>query len=343
LDGHEHHEHSHPQEHHPQYHSSYGHVGGKKVPAVAVVAIVVLVCLIVGYFAHAALSPAATCPANNSTDACTAPTTTTASLTAAQLTALKADIGDYLTTLVAINGAPDGVTVVVANITKEGDMYKAFYNIMQDGAVAQSGSGYVTSDGKRLFLGTYMDLTEKLVMPTPKPAVNINVTGRPFQGSENATVTIVEFSDFQCPYCKVAYANVNTVLSTYNGSVKYYLVQFPLSFHAAAQKSSEAFECAMLQGEALGWAMYDEMFTKGSGDGTGLAVADLKAYAKNLSLDTAKFNKCLDDNQTAAKVASDAEYGASVGVTGTPTFFVNGKEAVGGSAMQSAVEAILKK
>lgn len=338
MDGHEH---SHPQEH--QHHEGhYGHAAGKKVPAVAIFAIIAVVCLIVGYFAHSALSPAA-CPANNSTDVCTAPTTTPSGLTVAQLAGLKADMSAYLTTLIAINGAPEGVTVQVANITKEGDMYKAFYDIVQSGQVAQSGSGYVTIDGKRLFLGNYMDITEKLEMPTPKPAVNINVTGRPYRGSENGTVTIVEFSDFQCPYCKVAAANVNTVLSNYNASVKFYLINFPLSMHQNAQKASEAFECAMLQGEAKGWAMFDTLFAKGSGDGTGLAVADLKAYAKNLSLDTAKFDKCLDDGQTAAKVAADAEYGASVGVTGTPTFLVNGKEVVGGSAMQSAVEAILKK
>ena len=340
MDGHEH---NHSE--HPHHEGHYGHVGGKKIPAVAVFALVALVCLVIGYFAHGAFAPAATCPANNSTDVCTAPTSVPsgASLTAAQLTALKADLNTYLTTLIAINGAPAGVTVEVKNITKDNDMYKAFYDIVQDGAVAQSGSGYVTADGKRLFLGTYMDLTEKLTMPTPKPPVEVNVTGRPFRGSENATVTIVEFSDFQCPYCKVAFANTETVLKTYNGSVKYYLVHYPLSFHAAAQKSSEAFECAMLQGTAKGWALYDVMFTKGSGDGTGLAVADLKEYAKNLSLDTAKFNKCLDDNQTAAKVNADAEYGSQVGVSGTPTFYVNGVEAVGGSAMESAVAAILKK
>ena len=334
------------QEHHPQHHEGhYGHVGGKKIPAVAVFALVAILGLIIGYFAHAAFNPAAACQANNSTDVCAAPTGTPSGsgLTAAQLTALKATLNEYLTTLIAINGAPEGVTVEVANITKEGDMYKAFYDIVQSGSVAQSGSGYVTSDGKKLFLGNYMDLTEKLVKPTPKPAVEINVTGRPFQGSANATVTIVEFSDFQCPYCKVAYANVNNVLKNYNGSVKYYLVHFPLSFHAAAQKSSEAFECAMLQGQEKGWAMYDTMFTKGSGDGSGLGVADVKAYAKDLSLDTAKFNKCIDDNQTAAKVNADAAYGAQVGVSGTPTFYVNGVEAVGGSAMESAVAAALKK
>ena len=341
MDGHEH---NHTPEH--QHHEGhYGHVGGKKVPAVAVFALIGLVCLIVGYLAHGAFSPAATCLANNSTDVCTAPTSVPSgsSLTAAQLAQLKADMSDYLTVVIALNGAPEGVTVEVKNVTKEGDMYKAFYDIIQSGAVAQSGSGYVTSDGKRLFLGTYMDLSEKLEMPTPKPPVEINVAGRPFIGAANATVTIVEFSDFQCPYCKVAYANVNNVLKNYNGSVKYYLIQFPLSFHAAAQKSSEALECAMLQDQDKGWALYNVMFTKGSGDGTGLAVADLKAYAKDVSLDTAKFNKCLDDNQTAATVNADAEYGASIGVTGTPTFYVNGKEAVGGAAMQSAVEAILNK
>jgi len=341
LDGNEH-EHSHLQEHPSQHHGSYGHAGRRKLPPVAIYAIVAFVCLIAGYFAHAAFSPA-TCPANNSTDACAAPTTTPVGLTAAQLAKLKADMSEYLTTVIAINGAPEGVTVEVKNFTKEGDLYKASYDIMQSGQVAQSGSGYVTMDGTRLFLGSYMDLTQKLEMPTPKPAVNINVSGRPYRGSENGTVIIVEFSDFQCPYCKVAAANLDTVLSNYNASVKYYLINFPLSMHVNAEKASEAFECAMLQGQDKGWAMFDTLFAKGAGDGTGLAVADLKAYAKNLSLDTAKFDKCLDDNQTAAKIAADLSYGEGIGVTGTPTFYVNGKEAVGGAPMQSAVEALLKK
>ncbi len=308
----------------------------------AICAIVAFVCLVVGYFAHGALNPATACPAGNSTSGVCSVPTATSGLTAAQLAKLKTDMSDYLTTVVAINGAPEGVTVVVRNITQDGGMYKAGYDIMQNGTVAQSGSGYVTLDGKRLFIGSYMDLTVPLVMPTPKPAVSINVTGRPYRGADNATVTIVEFSDFQCPYCKVAAANLDTVFANYNGSVKYYLLDFPLSFHVNAEKASEAFECAMLQDQNKGWAMFDTLFSKGSGDGTGLAVADLKAYAQNLSLDTAKFNKCLDENQTAAKVAADEAYGESVGVSGTPTFFVNGVEAVGGPAMQSAVEAILK-
>jgi len=338
------HEHSHSQEHQSVHPNSYGHAGAKKVPPVAIVAIVALVCVIAGYFAYGAFNPATSCNSDNSTstDVCTLSTSTPGGLTAAQLSKLKTDLNDYLTTLIAINGAPDGVTAAVANITKDGDMYKASYDIMQSGSVAQSGSGYVTSDGKRLFLGSPMDLTEKLEKPTPKPAATINVTGRPFRGSETGTVTIVEFSDFQCPYCKVAAANVDTVIKNYGANVKYYLMHFPLSFHASAQKTSEAFECAMLQDQNKAWAMSDLLFEKSTSDGAKLAVADLKQYAADLSLDTAKFNKCLDENQTAAKVAADAEYGASLGVTGTPTFYVNGVEAVGGSAMQSAVEAILK-
>lgn len=339
MDGHEH---SHPQEHQSEYHNN-GRAGAKKVPPVAIVCIAAILGVIVGYFAYGALNSATACNSDNSTSTgvCTLSTTMPGGLTTAQLSKLKTDLNDYLTTLFAINGAPDGVTAKVASITKDGDMYKANYDVMQSGSVAQSGAGYVTSDGKRLFLGSPMDLTKKLEKPTPKPAASINVTGRPFRGTETGTVTIVEFSDFQCPYCKVAATNVDTIIQNYGADVKYYLMHFPLSFHAAAQKASEAFECAMLQGK--GWEMSDMLFEKSSADGASLAVSDLKAYAKSLSLDTAKFNECLDSGQTAAKVAADAEYGQSLGVSGTPTFYVNGKEAVGGSAMQSAVEAILKK
>jgi len=339
LDGHEH---SHSE--HPHHEGHYGHVGGKKVPAMAVFAIVALVCLVVGYFAHAAFAPAATCQANNSTDVCAAPTSVPsgAGLTAAQLTALKADMSKYLTVVIAINGAPEGVTVEVKNITKDNDMYKAFYDIMQDGVSAQSGSGYVTADGKRLFLGTYMDLTEKLEMPTPKPAININVSGRPYKGAGDGSVTVVEFADFQCPACKAHYPTVEAAFSKSNGSVRFYLIHFPLSFHPFAQKAAEAFECAAKQGKE--WDMYSVLFTKGSGDGTGLAVADLKGYAKDLALDTVDFNACLDGNKTAATVNADALYSEQLGVSATPTFFVNGKEVSGSSSgLAAAIEAALNE
>lgn len=170
----------------------------------------------------------------------------------------------------------------------------------------------------------------------------LNLSGHPIRGAANASVTIVEFSDFQCPYCKLAAPTVSRIMADYAGRVNFRYFSFPLSGHANAPKASEAYECATDQGK--GWEMFDLLFEKGSGDGTGLAVADLKGYAAGLKLDTAAFNACLDSGSKAAKVSADAAYGASLGVSATPYFFINGKPLVGAqpyAAFKSAVDLAL--
>jgi protein-disulfide isomerase len=117
---------------------------------------------------------------------------------------------------------------------------------------------------------------------------------------------------------------------------------FPLSFHADAQKAAEAAECAAKQGKF--WEMHNTLFKNGQGDGTGLKVADLKKYAAELKLDTKKFDSCLDNGDTASIVAKDQQEGSAAGVSGTPSFFVNGKQLVGAqpfTSFQAAIDAEL--
>jgi len=138
-------------------------------------------------------------------------------------------------------------------------------------------------------------------------------------GNKNAKVTLVEFSDFQCPYCGQFEPTVVQVLRDYKDKVRVVYKHYPLtSIHPQAQKAAEASECAGAQGKF--WEMHDKLFTNQAT----LSVDNEKAWAKDLGLNTSKFNTCLDKGEKVADVAADQKYGDTVGVTGTPTSFVNG-------------------
>jgi protein-disulfide isomerase len=149
------------------------------------------------------------------------------------------------------------------------------------------------------------------------PRIQVDPKG-PSRGPEQAKVTIVEFSDFQCPYCGREYGVIEKLMKDYDGKVRLVFRNFPLEFHPFAAKAAEAAECAADQGKF--WQLHDKMFTNQDK----LAVDDLKRYAKDIGLDTGKFDKCLDSGEKQAAVAEDQKAGQAAGVSGTPAFFVNG-------------------
>jgi protein-disulfide isomerase len=165
---------------------------------------------------------------------------------------------------------------------------------------------------------------------TPKP-VTIDVGDNPAKGPADAKVTIVEFSDFQCPYCaRFVQETMPQILSNYGDKIRFVFMNFPLSqIHENAEKAAEAGECANEQGAF--WQFHDIMFQNQSA----LTVDNLKSYAAQLNLDTAKFNECLDSGKMADPVAADmavAEKAAQdAGLTrfGTPAFFINGNNLAG--------------
>jgi len=153
--------------------------------------------------------------------------------------------------------------------------------------------------------------------PQPKP-VQIDVEGRHWQGAGNASAILIEFSDFQCPYCGLAAANAKEVAAEFNSSVKFYYLHFPLPFHQYAQKAAEAAECAGDQGKF--WEMHDLMFANQDS----LDIESLRLHASSLGLNMTRFNSCLDSGEKAAIVQADFDKGRAAGVGGTPTFFLNG-------------------
>jgi protein-disulfide isomerase len=142
----------------------------------------------------------------------------------------------------------------------------------------------------------------------------------PAKGPSSAPVTIVEFSDFQCPFCSRITPTLEQVVSKYGNKVRLVFRQFPLPMHPNAAKAAEAALCANEQGKF--WEMHDAMFK----DQAGLAVDGLKSKAAGISgINAASFNSCLDSGKETPAVQTDMKAGNKAGVNGTPAMFVNGR------------------
>jgi protein-disulfide isomerase len=155
------------------------------------------------------------------------------------------------------------------------------------------------------------------VLATP---VVLSIDGLPFLGSKDARVTVVEFSDFQCPFCaRYSRETLPAIVKEYvdAGRIKYVLRDFPIeSLHPRVRKSHEAAHCAGDQGKY--WEMYHRLFANIRSQ----QPQQLAAYAKALRLDAAKFEECLTSERHASRVQSAVDEGQRAGVRGTPSFFV---------------------
>ena len=147
-------------------------------------------------------------------------------------------------------------------------------------------------------------------------------------------MTIVEFSDFQCPFCVRARPTVNKVREVYGEKVRFAFRHFPLAFHEQAQKAGEAAACAGDQDKF--WEMHDRLW-KSPGR---LQPSDLKEHAAALGLDPEAFGRCLDSGRHASVVTEDAAEGSRLGVSGTPAFFINGRPLVGAQPFEAFAEVI---
>jgi predicted DsbA family dithiol-disulfide isomerase len=152
----------------------------------------------------------------------------------------------------------------------------------------------------------------------------VATAGHPARGPADAPVTIVEFSDFECPFCGALFPTLKALEQTHAKTVRLVYRHFPLTnIHPYAQKAAEASLCAHDQGRF--WEMHDSLF----GFQQDLTVKSLKLRARELNLDTAAFDACLDSGEQAARVKADMADAAKAGVTGTPTLFVNGRILLG--------------
>jgi protein-disulfide isomerase len=150
--------------------------------------------------------------------------------------------------------------------------------------------------------------------------VQVAEAGSPAKGGPvGSPITIIEFSDFQCPFCSRVNPAIAQAKETYGDKVRFVFRQFPLNIHPQAPKAAEASLCAHDQGKF--WEMHDALFA----DQQKLSVPDLKATAAKIGVDAAKFDACLDGGSKAEIVSRDMTDGAAAGVSGTPALFVNGR------------------
>jgi len=181
--------------------------------------------------------------------------------------------------------------------------------------------------------------------PTPSPVVNIEIGDSPVKGDANAPVTLVEFSDYECPFCGRHFQQTYPqIISQYvdTGKVKIVFKDFPLSFHPQAQKAAEAARCFREQKGDDGYFKYHDYLYKNQ---QSLSIDNYKKWARDLGADGPKFDTCLDSNKFRQAVIDSLNYGQQVGVQGTPGFFINGKSLSGAqpySAFRQLIEESLQ-
>ncbi len=157
-----------------------------------------------------------------------------------------------------------------------------------------------------------------VLITLPAPRAEIDLTNTPILGAKNAPVMFVEFADYECPLCQQAAPILQKIEADYKGKVAFAFKETPLPMHAHAEKAAEAAQCAGVQGKY--WEYHDALFATQKVD-----IPDLKQHARDLKLDTASFDKCLDSGQEAAAVQAQLADSQKLSLQGTPTFFINGR------------------
>jgi protein-disulfide isomerase len=171
----------------------------------------------------------------------------------------------------------------------------------------------------------------KVLMEAPRTTVA--AVGR-MRGNEQAPITIVEFSDFECNFCSRASATLKRVESTYGDKVRVVFRDYPLPIHRGATRAAEAAQCAGDQGKF--WEMHDRLFAKGGA----IAETDLRKFANEAGVDGVAFEQCLSSGKHTATWKASQEEGARLGVASTPTFFINGRMISGAMPYETFAKVI---
>jgi protein-disulfide isomerase len=237
--------------------------------------------------------------------------------------------------------SPTGEKVEVISSERMGELYKVTLNFQ-----GQEIPVYVSLDGQFL-IADVIPLDPSLLPSIPGSGpgnvepLAVEVRDAPVKGSEDALVEIVEFSDYQCPFCAKFYSEtLGLIQENYidTGKVKLVYMDFPLDIHPEAQGAAEAAHCVRKQkGDEGYYMMHDILFENQvvlSGD-------NYKNWAREIGVDGTVFDECLDSGEFADVVSGNMLYGQSLGVTGTPAFFVNGK-LVSGAQPYSVFEELIE-
>jgi len=250
------------------------------------------------------------------------PTPSSGPPTATELQQIDQRVQDYFKKTANL---PPNVTIKVIDVAPAPAAGLLTANLeASNGTNTQKVPLVMSRDGRFLIQGQLTDLT---VDPLQATMNKIQLKDRPMRGNPNATVTIVEFSDFQCPFCSRAYHVVeDEVMKQYGDRVRLVYKNFPLNIHPWAESGALASECALKQSPEEFWKMYDFLFQ----NQTSITLDNLKEKAQTVpGLDAAAFAECFDKKAGLDAVKADEQEATAVGVRSTPTFFVNGRKLEG--------------
>jgi protein-disulfide isomerase len=200
----------------------------------------------------------------------------------------------------------------------------------------------ISTDGQYIVLAEFIDTT---VDPLKETMSKISLEDVPVKGAEDAKVTIVEYSDFQCPFCKRGADIIPQILKDYDGKVKIAYKQLPLPIHNWARDAAISSVCASKQGNDKFWEFHDLLFENQANLTAENAKEEINGFAKQIGLNTDEFNKCIDSPEVAQRVQNETEEARSIGVSSTPTFVVNGMIVPGANpqGLKSAIDVALSE
>ncbi len=241
-----------------------------------------------------------------------------------------------------INSQGQG-TVTLGSVSQKGAFYEVKVKFQ-----GQELPVFVTLDGNYI-VPNPLPITPSAVPLTPEQkqqppvdqVVNVTVGDSPAKGNRDAKVVIVEFTDYQCPFCEKFYTETyKQLVQDYidTGKVRLVVKDFPLSnIHEKAQKAAEAVLCVR---EQLGDQGYFKMHNILFENQANLSIDNYKKWARSLDVSGVKYDSCLDSGKHEQKVKENFDYGSSLGVTGTPTFFINGKVVRGAQPYEAFKQAL---
>lgn len=187
----------------------------------------------------------------------------------------------------------------------------------------------------RQFMADLRQEADDVILTLEPPRQQVEVfSDDPSRGPTDAPIVLIEFSDFQCPYCQRATGILSDLVDRYADQIRFIYKDFPLSNHQQAFKAAEAGNCAHEQG--MFWPLHDKMFVSQDA----LDVSSLNSYASELGLDEEAFSICLEEGRYTQRVQQDLQAGRRNGVSSTPTVFINGRPITGAVPLETLEEIV---
>jgi protein-disulfide isomerase len=223
---------------------------------------------------------------------------------------------------------PQNVTITIKENAESKSIPSTYPIMVHFGGerVNQDQEAWITKDNI-LIVGRTFDMT---VDPYKKNLDKINLANSPFTGPSDAKVTVVEYSDFECPYCSQAYGTVKDLLKAYDGKIKVVYKHLPLSnIHPWAEDAAIASVCVNQQSPEAFWKLSDYFFTNQKSINKDTLTTQIQQFSKDNNLNYENLQKCIADPATKQKISTDTAEASALGLNSTPSFVVNGRTVIG--------------